>query len=131
MSRRAGDPARPGEAGSVFIETVVALAILAGILTAVWQVTASSALRHRAVESRRYALMVARSALSSVGSAQALSVGSSGGTDGGDAWRIDTERCGSGDSMAGVLYCVTVSVRDRAGGPPLVTLVSRRLGPAS
>src|ERR1700761_8087789 len=104
MTRRSPIPALADQAGSVFIEAVVALALLAGILAAVYQVSAGSAARHRAIEARRQALMVARSVLASVGIAEPLSAGGMQGAADGQAWRIQTVRCGgSGDSTAGVL----------------------------
>ncbi len=129
MSRRPETSPLADEAGSVFIEALISLALLAGILAAVYQVSAVSAARHRAIEARRQALMVARSVLASVGSAAPLAAGMSQGANNGEVWRVETARCGApGDSAAGLLYCVTVSVGE-PGGPALVTLVSRRLGP--
>ncbi len=128
MSRRPDSPACAGEAGSALIEAVISLALLAGILGAVYQVSAASAARHRAVEARRHALLVARSVLASVGSAIPAVSGSRQGVDSGEAWRTETQRCGSNDSTAGILYCVTVSAGE-PGAAPLVTLFSRRLGP--
>ena len=127
MSQKLGD-ASAAETGSAFIEAVVALALLAAILGSVYQIGAASVARHRAVEASRDALMVARSVLATVGTAAPLAVGSSQGADDGQAWRIDTERCGAADSATGLLYCVTVSV-GKPGEPPLVSLLSRRLGP--
>lgn len=119
-----------GEGGSVFVEALVAAAIVAMILAATYRVTADSAARHAKVEARRYALMVARSTLASVGSAVPFAAGATEGVDGADIWRVEMQPCGEpGAASIGTLYCVAVSVRGAQGGPPLVTLNSRRLAP--
>ena len=163
-----------GQSGSVFIEALIAAAIVSMILAAGFQVTADSANRRRMVEARRYALMVARSQMAAVGYSIPLTAGAADGRDGPahwrvdnpprareaggraprprgaagvhptprpagaaparhgpDLWRVDMQPCAleAGDSALGALYCVAVSVRDARGGPPLVTLKSRRLAP--
>ncbi|MBQ1540400.1 MAG: hypothetical protein IIZ63_00235 [Caulobacteraceae bacterium] len=120
-----------GQSGSVFIEALIAAAIVSMILAAGFQVTADSANRRRMVEARRYALMVARSQMAAVGYSIPLTAGAAEGRDGPDLWRVDMQPCAleAGDSALGALYCVAVSVRDARGGPPLVTLKSRRLAP--
>lgn len=122
--------ARAGERGSVFIEALVSAAIVAMILAAAFQVTADSAQRRRTLEARREALMIAQSELAAVGSALPVAPGSTEGAAGEDIWRVDMQPCGSGrGSLAGRLYCVSVSVRSAVGGAPLATLNSRRLAP--
>ncbi|MDR3509125.1 MAG: hypothetical protein P4L64_14625 [Caulobacteraceae bacterium] len=120
-----------GERGSVFIETLVATAIVALVLAAACQTVADSIARHQTMEARRYALMVARSQLAAVGSAIPLETGTTEGRDGDDIWRVDMGPCGSESaaSTAGRLYCIAVSVRSAQGGAALVTLNSRRLAP--
>jgi hypothetical protein len=125
---RAPDQDAPatGDDGSVFIETLAALLLLAVALGGLFQVMADSAVRRREIEARLYALMVARSVLASAGAATPLAEGTAEGQDGDDVWRMEMRRCGSG---GGGMYCVTVSVRDAAGGPPLAMLSTRRLAP--
>ena len=117
------------ETGSVFIETVVALALLAAVLAGTFQVLADSAARRHEIAARREALMVARSALETVGSATPYRFGATDGVDGQIMWRIQMQPCSTDRSGAGALYCVTVSAGDARGGPPLVTLQTRRLAP--
>jgi hypothetical protein len=128
MTARAREPAADGEAGSVFVETLAALLLLALVLGGLFQVLADSAVRRRQVETRLYALMVAKSALAQAGSDKPLAEGALEGQDGDDVWRVETRRCGQASDV-GALYCVVVSVRDAAGGPPLATLETRRLAP--
>jgi hypothetical protein len=130
MTARAQDAHTSGEAGSVFIETLAALLLLAVALGGLFQIMADSAVRRREIGDRLYALMVARSALASAGAERPLAQGVAEGQDGADVWRMETRRCGPA-SEAGALYCVTVSVRDAAGGPPLATLSTRRLAPGA
>ena len=122
----------PCEDGSVFIEALASTAIVALILAAVFRVSADSAVHHRMVEERRYALMIARSELAAVGSAIPLATGSMEGTDGQDIWRVDMQPCDSdAASNVGALYCVEVSVRKAQDQAPLITLSSRRLAPSA
>jgi type II secretory pathway pseudopilin PulG len=123
-----GRDRRPSERGSIFLEALVATAIVALILGATFQTVADSANRHRRTEARRYAMMIARSQLAAVGSAVPLGTGTVKGTDGGDVWQVDMQPCGSASS-AGVLYCIAVTVHGSDGGPPLISLNSRRLAP--
>lgn len=119
-----------GDEGSVFIEALVATAIVAMILTATFQIVGDSAARRRTLEARREALLTAQSELAAVGSEIPLSPGAVEGSDGERTWRVDMQPCGGGGS-AGRLYCVEVSVRPPQGGPSLVSLSSRRLAPRS
>lgn len=132
MKRRAHIGDGPDD-GSILIETLIAAAILAAILGAAYQVTLESAARRDRIEARRYALMVARSALAAAGAATSLATGATEGVDGDDVWRVAAQPCGAGDraSPVGQLVCITVSVRSTRGGPPLVTLTTRRLAPAA
>ena len=120
-----------GESGSVFIEALVATAIVAVVLGGVFRVTADSVARHRMVNDRRYALLIARSQMAAAGFAIPFASGVTEGTDGEDIWRVDMRPCPSSDSAAsaGTLYCIAVSVRNAREGAPLITLSSRRLAP--
>jgi hypothetical protein len=124
----AADAVADGEAGSVFIETLAALLLLALVLGGLFQVLADSAVRRHQVETRLYALMVAKSVLAAAGADRPLAEGTAEGQDGDDVWRLETRRCGTAGDV-GALYCVTVSVRDAAGGATLATLETRRLAP--
>lgn len=122
---------RRSRAGSVLIDAMIALAILALVLAGVAQVTRDSRARHRDIETRRAALMVARSQLAGLGFSTSLAGGAVTGEQDGFMWRLDTESCADAesDSAAGRLYCVTVTVRPQDAARPVVVLASRRLAP--
>jgi hypothetical protein len=126
ISRAEG--AGAGDTGSIFIETLAALTLLTVMVAAVCQIVADSATRRREIDARLYALMVARSALASAGAETPLANGAAEGQDGADVWRMEMRPCGP-RSDVGVLYCVSVAVRDAAGGPPLAILSTRKLAP--
>ena len=118
------------DAGSVFVETLIAAAIVATALGSTFQVIADSAARERSAEARRTALLLAQSEMADVGSEIAVVPGRSEGAWGDLVWRVDIESYGAGDpaNPVGELYAVTVRVHPRSGGPALVTLRSLRLG---
>ena len=96
-----------------------------------FRVIADSAVRDRAVESHRAALLVAQSELAAVGSEIPLRPGQSAGMAGDMVWRVEVSPYSDGidDSAVGVLWRVAVSVQPRAGGTDLAKLESLRLGP--
>jgi hypothetical protein len=113
--------------GSVFIESMVAAAIVALSLAAMYRVIEDGAMRNRAVNEKQNALLVAQSELAAVGSAIPLAQGMTGGTEGPYAWRVDISPSDVGSntsSVAGQLWQVTVSVRALDGGNAIVTLNS-------
>jgi len=117
--------------GSVFIESMIAAAIVAMALAATFRVITDGAQRDRAVETRRAALLVAQSELAATGSEIPLQPGQSAGSAGDFIWRVDVSPYidGVDASAVGGLWRVDVSVSPRAGGADLVTLDSLRLGP--
>lgn len=123
MSRRDG--------GAIFVEALVAAAIVGMILAATFRVVAAGAARERMAEARREALLVAQSELAEVGAEIPLSEGRTDGVAGGLVWRVDIAAAGQlgDDNTAGALWRVAVSVRPRAGGVPLIVLRTLRLGP--
>ncbi len=125
MSRR--------RAGSVLVEALVATAIVALVLVGVLRAIEDSLMRHRAVETRRTALMIARSKLAEIGFSIPLSEGALTGEEGGYVWRTSVRPCPGevADSTAGRLYCVDVDVRPPGGDRPSVALASRRLATGS
>lgn len=118
-------------AGSVLVEALVATAIVAVIMVGALRVVGDSLARHRTVETRRMALMIARSQLAGVGFVAPLAEGTRTGEENDYVWRIDISRCAGevSDSTAGQLYCVTVAVSPRGRERAAVTLSSRRLAP--
>jgi len=120
------------DAGSVFVESIIAAAIVAMALGATFQVMASGASRDRKTQAHRLALQVAQSELAAVGADIPLSAGEAAGISGDLAWRVDVSPyAAEGDpNAAGGLWKVAVSVAPRAGGPNLVSLETLRLGAA-
>lgn len=120
-------------AGSVLVEALVATAIVAAIMIGVLRVVGDSLARHRAAETRRMALMIARSQLAGVGFVTPLTEGSRTGEADDYVWRIDVSRCTGevSESAAGRLYCVAVAVSPRGRERAAVTLSTRRLAPAA
>ncbi len=81
-------------------------------------------------EQRRLALLVAQSEMADVGSEIPIQAGQTSGASGDLAWTVDIAGFSdeTGASRAGALWKVSVSVRPRIGGRPLVTLDTLRLG---
>jgi hypothetical protein len=119
------------DTGSVFIESMVAAAIVALSLAAMYRVIEDGAMRDRAVNAKQNALLIAQSELAAVGSAIPLAQGMTGGIEGPYAWRVDISptEAGSPASSAGSLLQVSVSVRPVDGGNAIVTLNSLALSP--
>ena len=121
---------RPGgDTGSIFVEAMIAAAIVAMALSGTFRVIADNATRARAAEARRAALLVAQSQLADVGAEIPVATGTSDGVSGDLLWRVDVAPYGDQDQVgsAGALFDVTVSVSPAVGGPALVTLHTLRL----
>jgi hypothetical protein len=116
--------------GAVFVEAMIAAAIVAMALGSTFQVIADGAARDRRIEARRMALLVAQSEMADVGADIPLQVGETTGVSGRYAWRVDVSAYtaeGAANS-AGALLKVSVAVRPREGGPLLATISGLRLG---
>ena len=135
MRRRPNFATRdPGaDAGSAFVESIVAAAIVAMALGTTYRVIGDGAARDRAAEARRGALLVAQSELAAVGADIPLTPGDASGVSGDMAWRVEITPYAEGEdkSPVGGLLRVAVSVWPRSGGPTLVSLQSLRLGSGS
>ncbi len=121
------------ENGSVLIEAMVASAIVALMLAAMYRAVADTARGSAHAIEKRAALMIAQSELAAVGSALPLSPGVTGGVEGPYAWRVDIEpyAAAAGPSDAGPLFEVTVSVHSADSNADIVTLQSLEIGPVS
>jgi len=117
--------------GSVLVEAMVAVAIVALVLAVSYRALGSSALRTRAAEASRAATLVAQSRMASVGAEIPLESGRTEGVDGGFAWAVDIEDEPSGPSTTGQLLRVSVVVRDLRDGVRRASLTSLRLNPES
>ena len=105
-----GRVARGAETGSIMIETLVAVLILAA-LSGAWFETIATTSRHReATAARTAAMLVARSQLDTAGVVEAVAAGSRRGRDGRFDWEIVTE-----PQPGGNLARVTVTVRSERG----------------
>ncbi|AYV48142.1 hypothetical protein CFHF_23770 [Caulobacter flavus] len=116
------------EDGSVLIESLIAASLVAAILLAAFQVLSDSVHRREKVQDQRQAVAIARSRLAAVGSALPATPGRIEGVEAGYLWAVAVEACPDEQrSDAGLLRCVSVTVRRAAGAPPLARLTSRKL----
>ncbi len=115
------------DAGEMFVEALIAAAIVAMALAATYRVIADSASRDRGAEARREALLVAQSELADVGAEIPLQVGRTQGVSGDMTWRMNISPYGE-PNAAGALLNVAVTVAPAAGGPTLARLQTLRLG---
>lgn len=74
--------------GFALAETLVAAAIIAGMLGVTFQTIENGARQARLIEDRRQAMLVAQSQLTAVGSAQSTSFGETSGLTSGIRWRL-------------------------------------------
>ncbi len=107
---------RAKEAGYSLIETLVAIAIIAGALGVTAQVISSGARQTRAVEDRRLAILVAQSQMAAVGAAQNSRFGDSRGVTDGVRWRIAVKPWSSGVASPVRLEEVVVTTGLETGG---------------
>ncbi len=119
---------RRSEDGIALVEVLVAFILIALSLTVLCQVLASSTLRTRPLETFRAAELVARSQLAAAGVAYPLQARAVTGIEGPYLWTLDSQPVSeAGQSDAGVLWRVRISVRLRSGGSAVVRLRSMRL----
>ena len=120
------------ESGSIFVETMIAAAIVAISLGSMYSAVGDSARRDRLVQQKHSAILIAQSELAAVGSVIPLSPGMTGGVAGPYAWRVDVAPYrGLQGGVAGQLMEVTASVRALDGATDIVTLKSLALAPGS
>src|SRR3546814_16105434 len=75
--------------GSIFLETVIATAIIAMILGAAYEAIGDSVKRARRVEHEQLSMLTARSQLAAVGTAVPLTPGITRGVDGTRPWSLE------------------------------------------
>lgn len=95
--------------GSIFLETIVAAAIVAMILGVTLEAISNSAARTARISAASGALMIAESHLAEIGAATPLVPGTAQGTEGGFRWRLDVRPQGT-RGPAGTPYLVTIEV---------------------
>lgn len=114
------------DGGFVLLETLVATAIVAMLLAALFNAATTEARAARRVADTRAALMVARSQLDAVGSAIPLRPGLTRGLDGPLAWTVAVERYGRGTAAGAPMR---VEARVAARGRTLARLATIKLAP--
>lgn len=114
--------------GSILIETVVALAIVAMILATCYEVIGDGAGRERRARDIRLAVLTAQSQLASVGTTIPLD-GTTAGIDGAVNWRVEVRTLGDEAGAAGAPMLVSVSAAVRSDPSARVMLRSIRLAP--
>ena len=119
-----------GERGSALVEALVATAIVAGVLGVTFETLGAADQRHKQVDQRRVALMIARSRLAMVGTEIPAAAGEIDGVEGDFSWRVRVEPTQSDTvavSRVGPPALVSVAVRPSRGGNDLVVLKTLRL----
>ena len=106
-----------GEKGSVLVEAMVAVAVVALMLAATYRAVGETALRSRAAEASRTAGLIARSRLAALGVETPMQAGRITGVDDGFVWRIDVEPTAGVSGPVGQLMRVDVVVADPRGAP--------------
>ncbi|UAJ09057.1 hypothetical protein [Polymorphobacter megasporae] len=119
--------ARSHDDGSVLIEAMVAVAIIAAVLAVTYRSLGENALRLRAADSARTATMIAQSRLAAVGSDIPLAPGETDGTDGAFAWTVTIDAEPAAASTSGNLLRVSARVRDIDGRADRARLDTLRL----
>lgn len=98
--------------GTIFLETVIAAALVSIILVALFNTLVDSARHARQVREQQYALLVAQSQLATVGASIPLRSGVVRGVAGRYRWRIEiAPTAGEGRGKIGQILRVTISVR--------------------
>lgn len=119
--------ARSNDDGSVLIEAMVAVAIIAAVLAVTYRSLGENALRLRAADSARTATLIAQSRLALVGSDIPLEPGETEGTDGAFVWVVTIDAAPAAPSTSGTLLRVSARVRDIGGRADRVRLDTLRL----
>lgn len=115
--------------GSMFIDAMVAVAVMALVLAVGYRAIGESALRVRAANASAQAMLIARSRMASIGADVPLTAGVTQGNDNGFDWRITVSPQPAPASATGDLWRTQVTVE--RGGTRLAALESLRLGPGS
>ena len=124
MTRSTGE-----DRGSVLVDALVAIGIIAISLAFASQAVGDGALRTRAGERTRMAELEARSRMAEVGGDIPLSPGRAAGEDGPLIWSVEITPAAEAlsDVHVASLLAVTVTVAE-PNGPHLVSLRSLRIG---
>jgi hypothetical protein len=98
-----------------------------------YQAIGDGAMRNRKLHEKQMALLVAQSEMAAIGSEIPVASGTTSGTSGNYAWRVDIEpfNAETDASQTGDLWVVTVAVGSAEGGTDLVRLQSLALSQGS
>jgi type II secretion system protein I len=119
------------ERGSIFIESLVAAAIVSLAVLAMLQSVTGSARRDKQMDDRRLATLVAQSQLASIGSAIPLAPGTQSGSDGPYVWTVTIQPYDGIEADHGAMLDVRVFVRIGGAREALASLHTLRIGKAS
>ena len=119
------------DTGSILVEAMVAVAVIAMMLAVTYRSVGESVLRSRAAEASRTAAMIAQSRLAMVGAEIPLAPGDTTGVDGDFTWRVRIEPAPQEASATGVLLSVRASVRRRADAADRAVLATQRMAPVA
>ena len=119
------------QSGSVLVEAMVAVAVIAMMLAVTYRSIGESVLRARAAETARTAGLIAQSRLAMVGAEIPISPGEVSGVEGDFVWRVRVEPAPQDASAMGELMSVTSAVRRRTDKADRAVLYSQRLAPAA
>lgn len=126
MSRRRSD----GEAGFTLIEALVALAIVATVLTSIGMVVATTVRGTRSIDQRLALTGTAEALLASIPARDLLKPGRQTGEFGGHRWRMDIAPMRLPEMPQGARFVpLTVNLRLQASGGAAVQLTTVRLVP--
>jgi general secretion pathway protein I len=117
--------------GSMLVEAMVAVAIVAMMLAVAYRAMGDSLLRVRGAEASRTAAVIAQSRLASVGSEIPLSPGETTGVDGDFTWDVTIAPAPQEASDVGRLLSVTARVRGPGDKVDRVVLPTLRVEPVS
>jgi len=119
--------------GSAFIEALVGSAIVSMAVLSMLGAARQSVKAERSIDARRMASLIAQSELATVGTVIPLRVGTTTGSDGAYAWRIDIAQSDAPalSESSDRLFVVSVSVGLDGVPSALLTLRSERVGGAS
>lgn len=121
----------PSDAGTIFLETLVAAAIISLMLGTYFTITAQSARQVSKVEQRRMEYMVAQSRLARAGIETPLEIGTVSGIEQGYAWQVSVQPYADtrAESAAGRLVRVSATVKSGTQSKGGATLRTLRLLP--
>jgi type II secretory pathway pseudopilin PulG len=109
LQHRPATARKSRQGGFALVETLIAAAIIAGMLAAVFQVIQTGAQQNRSVEQRRLAILTAQSQLAAVGASENNRLGESRGVSNQISWRISITPRGRSRTSTARLEDVTVT----------------------